>query len=74
MRPLWYQYPDVKDIEKNETSFCFGPSVIVSIMPEKNQVPKGINTEYEIDRDGEIVKSDGNLKAMKHIRQQVVQG
>ena len=52
MRPLWYQYPDVKDIEKNETSFCFGPSIIVSIMPEKNKVPKGINTEYEIDHDG----------------------
>jgi hypothetical protein len=64
----------VKDIEKNETSFCFGSSLIVSIMPEKNKIPKGINTEYEIDQNGEIVKSDENLKGMKYIKQQVVQG
>ena len=43
-------------------------------MPEKNKIPKGINTEYEIDRNGEIVKSDENLKGMKYIKQQVVQG
>ena len=61
MRPLWYEFPDVKDIEKNETSFCFGPSIIVSIMPEKNRVPRGIDLKYEIDANGEIVKSGDGI-------------
>ena len=74
MRPLWYQYPDVKDIEKNETSFCFGPALIVSIQPEKNFIPRGIDTQFEIDCNGDIVKSNEKVQGMNHIKQQVVQG
>ena len=73
MRPLWYSYPEVKSVEQNETTFCFGDAILVSIHPEKNKVPQGIESEFEFDERGEIVKSDGCLP-MKWIRQQIAQG
>lgn len=47
---------------------------MVSVMPEKNKVPKGVETKWEIDSLGNFVDSDSNFSSMKHIRQQVVDG
>jgi len=57
MRPLWYDYPCVKDVEKNESSYSLGPAIIVSVMPHKNLIPREIPCIYEFDKAGQIVKS-----------------
>ena len=57
MRPLWYDYPCVTDVEKNEGSYSYGQAIIVSIMPQKNRIPKKIPSNFEFDKSGNIVKS-----------------
>ena len=76
MRPLWFDYPCIKDVERNESSYSFGPAIIVSLMPHKNKVPEEIPCLFEFDKAGEIVKSseynaEGKIKE-RFVRQQIV--
>lgn len=56
MRPLWYDDPCGGHELKNETSYFFGNSMIVSIMSHKNNIGN-IKSHYEFDNQGNIVLS-----------------
>ena len=50
IRPLWYEYPTLKNVEDNESTFLFGPAILVQIMPKKNPLPSDLpSSKYEFD-------------------------
>lgn len=74
--PLWMRYPRLNGVEANEISFCFGPAIVVSVNPEVNALPKGLElSDYAFDADGKIANTtDTAFNPMTHLSQHILKG
>ena len=70
MRPLWYQDPCGRHESRNESSYFYGDSIIVS--PLQNNIGN-IKTCFEFDELGNVVHAKVIDKAPK-VRVQIAQG
>ena len=44
------EYPKIKNIELNETTFLFGPAIAVSTKPLENKLHNEIISDFEFDQ------------------------